>query len=293
MHSNDNNNTLGEVVGSLNKKALHTKSIWKSNMLSDIRIAKQADFAGLEMAGTKVHDYLESGMKSELVKKTLDQFNMKIISINDVAHVERTDDAAIYQMLKETEILSQFAQEVGCDCIQLVPLMALEKRPWQEIRNLTAQNIRRITDLGAQYGVKFQLEPVAWSPIHSLSQSLEIINEVGRDNFGMVIDFWHLWYGGKTTPEEVAKMDPKLIYNIHFGDGKKNQPGTICDETDLRGYYAGDGDIPMQDWIDAVKATGYEGWWSYELVSARHWQMDTQDVANTTSRLLEKNVFSK
>lgn len=37
-------------------KALHTKSIWKSNLLSDIRIAKQAGFGALEMAGTKVWD---------------------------------------------------------------------------------------------------------------------------------------------------------------------------------------------------------------------------------------------
>jgi sugar phosphate isomerase/epimerase len=260
-------------------------------MLSDVRIAKHAGFAGLEMAGTKVHDYLASGLKPELVVEVLQKHGMQMISINDVAHVERTDDASIHQMLTETEALSRFAQNVGCTCIQLVPLLALEKRPWSEIRRLTAVNIRRIADLGAEYGVRFQLEPVAWSPIHSLSQSLELIDEVGRDNFGMVIDFWHLWYGGKTKPDDVAKMDPKFIYNIHFGDGKKNPPGTVCDETDLRGHYAGDGDIPVRDWVDAVKASGYGGWWSYELVSSRHWQMDTQVVADTTSQLLDKYVF--
>ena len=262
-------------------------------MLSDIRIAKQAGFAGLEMAGTKVHDYLESGLKSELVVQALQKHEMHMISINDVAHVERTDDASIHQMLKEPEALSQFAKNVGCTCIQLVPLLALERRPWSEIRKLTAANIRRIAELGAEYGVRFQLEPVAWSPIHSLSQSLELIDEVGRDNFGMVIDFWHLWYGGKTKPDDVAKMDPKFIYNIHFGDGKKNPQGTVCDETDLRGHYVGDGDIPVRDWVAAVKASGYAGWWSYELVSARHWQMDTQLVADTTSRLLDKYVFTE
>ncbi|MEO8410325.1 MAG: sugar phosphate isomerase/epimerase family protein [Propionivibrio sp.] len=280
------------TTNSANRKALHTKSIWKSNLLSDIRIAKEAGFAGLEMAGTKVHDYLESGLEPELVVAALRQNGMQMISINDVAHVERTDDASIHQMLTETEALSQFSQKVGCTCIQLVPLLALEKRPWPEIRQLTAINIRRIADLGAEYGVRFQLEPVAWSPIHSLAQSLELIDEVGRDNFGMVIDFWHLWYGGKTTPDDVARMDRKHIYNIHFGDGKKNPPGTVCDETDLRGHYVGDGDIPVADWVDAVKASGYQGWWSYELVSARHWQMDTREVAETTSRLLDAYVFN-
>ena len=53
------------------KKALHTKSIWKSNLLSDIRIAKEAGFGAVEMAGTKVWDYIEAGRTTETVKETL------------------------------------------------------------------------------------------------------------------------------------------------------------------------------------------------------------------------------
>jgi len=276
----------------MNRKAIHTKTIWKSNLLSDIRIASEAGFGAVEMVGTKVLEYLESGNSTELVRTTLSNHQIEMISINDVAHVERTDDESISRMLAETETLSEFAQAVGCDCIQLVPLCALAGRPWEEVRRLTGQNIRRIADIGARYGVKFQLEPVAWSPIHSLHQSLELIQEVDRPNFGMVIDFWHLWYGGETTPDEVARLDKDLIYHIHFCDGKKNPPGTVCDETILRGVYAGEGDVHLKDWIDAVKATGYDGWWSYELVSKKHWQMDVKEVAAMTSKLLDDYVFN-
>ena len=274
-------------------KALHTKSIWKSNLLSDIRIAKQAGFGALEMAGTKVWDYLEAGCTPETVKEVLAQYDMRIISINDIAHVERTDDDNIARMLRETETLSAFAREVGCDCIQLVPLCALEGRPEEEVIELTAKNIRRICDIGVRYGVRFQLEPVAWSPIHSLRTAKLLINAVGRDNFGTVIDFWHLWYGAETTPDDVRALDPSLIYHIHFCDGRRNAPGTVCDETVLRGCYAGEGDIPLTEWVQAVKDTGYDGWWSYELVSAKHWQADTAAVAAETSRLLDRYVFDK
>lgn len=274
-------------------KALHTKSIWKSNLLSDIRIAKQAGFGALEMAGTKVWDYLEAGCTPETVKEALAQYDMRIISINDIAHVERTDDDNIARMLRETETLSAFAREVGCDCIQLVPLCALEGRPEEEVIELTAKNIRRICDIGVRYGVRFQLEPVAWSPIHSLRIAKLLIDAVGRDNFGTVIDFWHLWYGAETTPDDVRALDPSLIYHIHFCDGRRNAPGTVCDETVLRGCYAGEGDIPLTEWVQAVKDTGYDDWWSYELVSAKHWQADTAAVAAETSRLLDRYVFDK
>lgn len=277
----------------MNKKALHTKSIWKSNLLSDIRIAKEAGFAAVEMAGTKAWDYMEAGLSPQLVVDTLHRYDMKMISINDIAHVERTDDDAVVNMLREADTLSAFAQSVGCDCIQLVPLCALEGRPEEEIIELTGKNIRRICDIGARYGVRFQLEPVAWSPIHSLRTTKLLIDAVDRPNFGTVIDFWHLWYGAETELDDVRSFDPSRIYHIHFCDGRHNAPGTICDETVLRGCYAGEGDIPMQEWVDAVKATGYDGWWSYELVSAKHWQSDTKEVAEHTGKLLDAYVFSR
>ena len=275
----------------MNRKALHTKSIWKSNLLSDIRIASEAGFGAVEMAGTKVWDYLEGGCKPELVNQTLEKYQMQMISINDIAHVERTDDESIARTLKEAKVLSSFAQQVGCDCIQLVPLCALEGRPEEEVIELTAKNIRRICDIGAQYGIRFQLEPVAWSPIHSLKTTKALIDAVDRDNFGTVVDFWHLWYGAETTLDDVRAFDPKRIYHIHFCDGTRNEPGTQCDETILRGCYAGDGDIPLADWVQAVKDTGYDGWWSYELVSAYHWQADTKEVAAQTSKLLDQYAF--
>lgn len=271
----------------MEQKALHTKSIWKSNLLSDIRIAREAGFGAVEMAGTKVWDYLEAGRTATQAKEVLKQYDMKMISINDIAHVERSDDETIARTLKEAHVLSSFARDVDCDCIQLVPLCALEGRPEDEVIDLTAKNIRRICDVGAQYGVRFQLEPVAWSPIHSLRTTKMLIDAVGRDNFGTVIDFWHLWYGAETTPDDVRAFDPSKMYHIHFCDGTRNEPGTVCDETVLRGCYAGEGDIPLHEWVQAVKDAGYDGWWSYELVSAYHWQSDTKEVAGKTKELLD------
>lgn len=120
-------------------KALHTKSIWKSNLMTDIRLASEAGFGAMEVAATKIWDYLSSGNPWSDVTERLNQYNMKIISINDIAHVERTDDDAVREILAETEKLSAIAQQLGCDCIQLVPLLALEGRPEEEGIELTAK----------------------------------------------------------------------------------------------------------------------------------------------------------
>jgi sugar phosphate isomerase/epimerase len=138
--------------------------------------------------------------------------------------------------------------------------------------------------------VQFQLEPIAFSPVHSLWQSLEVIDDAGRDNVGMVIDFWHLYAGGETTPDDVAKLDKSVIYGVHFCDGVAHEEGTEWDEPALRGYLAGEGEIPVQEWVDAVLATGFDGVWSSELLSTRHWEWDLWELAVECRHRLEQYV---
>ena len=61
-----------------------------------------------------------------------------------------------------------------------------------------------------------------------------------------------------------------MIYGVHFCDGKRREGLTVNDEAELRGFLIDEGDIPIKDWVDAVKATGYDGTWSAETYSPAH-----------------------
>ena len=276
----------------MNKKAIHGKTIFKSNLATDIRVAKECGFTGIEIVDSKLYSYLEQGNTTDDLNKILEHYHVQPVCINDIAHVETDDPDKLDGILQATAYLSQVAQAINCPTIQLVPLLALEGRPWEEIVQITGRNVGKIGAIGAQYGVNFQMEPVAWSPINSLSKCLDMIDVAGEDNVGMVVDFWHLWAGGETSPEEVAELDKSMIYNIHFCDGKRQPRDTQWDETILRGYYPGEGDIPISEWVDAVKTTGYDGYWSCELVSAKHWEDDVFEVAATMSRALDDYIFN-
>jgi sugar phosphate isomerase/epimerase len=276
----------------MNKKAIHGKTIFKSNLATDIRVAHQCGFTGIEIVDSKLYRFLEQGNTTDDLNKILDKYQVVPVCINDICHVETDDAHQLDEILKATDYLSKAAQEINCPTIQLVPLLALEGRPWEEIVQITGHNVGKIGAIGKQYGIRFQMEPVAWSPINSLSKCLEMIEVADEENVGMVVDFWHLWAGGETSPDEVAKLDKSMIYNIHFCDGKRQPRDTQWDETILRGYYPGEGDIPLGDWVDAVKSTGYDGFWSCELVSAKHWEDDVFDVASTMSKALDSYIFN-
>ena len=267
---------------------LHGLSTMHSNVKTDIRTANEAGFEALEITENKLIRYLDLGLKASDLVPVLKKYSISAVCINALKNIERIEPGEKEDLLSEAEILCMAAKDIGCPVIQLVPFCGLEGKPLPEILKLTAKNISEIADIGKEYGVKFQLEPIAWSPINSLSKSLKVIDMAAKDNVGMVIDFWHLWAGEETTPEEVSKLDKSLIYGVHFGDGKRHIKDTEWVEEELRGFLAGEGDIPIKEWIDAVKATGFDGVYSSELVSPKHWEWDLLEITVETRRSMEE-----
>lgn len=272
------------------KKALHLKSVFGCNLVTALEIAKETGFGAVEIVASKLDSYLAEGFTANDLKAELESRNLEAVCINDICHIESPRPEALEQMLEEAERYSAVAEVIGCKYIQLVPLVELDGRPFEEIVKITGANTKKICEIGAKHGVGFQLEAVAWSPFNSLENGMALIKEVGMDNLGMVVDTWHFYASGKTTFEEIANMDPSLICNIHFCDGRALGADGEMDENYLRGYYFHDGDIPLDDYAKAIHDSGYEGWWSVELVSAKHWEMNALEVAARLSKDMDAYV---
>lgn len=267
---------------------MHGLSTMHSNMRTDIRIAREAGYEGLEIFEVKLLRYLDRGFRAEELIPLFKSQSIHPVCINALKSVERVRPRERSQLFAEAKRLCAAAKVIGCPTVQLVPLCGLKGRPWKDVLKLTAKNVAQIADIGKRYGIRFQLEPVAWASIHSLSQSLQLIEEAGRDNVGMVIDFWHLWAGEKTTPDEVARLSGSQIYGVHFCDGIRHPKGKRWVEEDLRGFLPGEGKIPIKEWVAAVQATGFDGVWSPELYSPKHWEWDMLEIAREAKMRMER-----
>jgi sugar phosphate isomerase/epimerase len=259
--------------------ALHGLTTMHCNCLTEVRLARDLGYGGIEFIASKLLRFMDNGGQLEQLAAACREAHTPAVCINALVHTDRVAGEEQQQLFRECERLCQAAAVLGCPTIQLVALTRLEGMPWPEARTLLARNTAALADIGRAHGVRFQLEPIAWAPLHSLSQSLEVMAEAGRDNVGMVIDFWHLWAGEATTPDEVARLNRDQMYGVHICDGKRHVPGTTWDEGSLRGYLVGEGDIPVREWVAAVQATGYDGVWSAETYSPRHWEHDLYALA--------------
>ena len=279
----------------------------KWNTLSiDIDIARTVGFDGLETSGNKISAFLEAGFSEEELKARLDGLFMP--GIGFLINVER-QGATRFDMLQEAERLCILAAASGAKGIEAItgPLdirvferdaaerypeiyRGLVDLPLVRQTALTAENLGAVADIAANYGLVVYLEALSWTPLNTMDAQIRIIDLCQRDNVRLVIDFWHSYTSGD-TPERIARLDKDLIYGVHLCDSLSFNGG-IPNETVLRDVPTGNGILNLQEWVDAVKSTGFQGWWSCELFCNRQHQDNSYDVAQELKALMERLVLA-
>ncbi|MGJ7042369.1 sugar phosphate isomerase/epimerase [Shinella sp. BE166] len=277
----------------------------KSNTLAiDIEIARTIGFDGLETSGNKIGAFLDAGFTVPELKARLD--GLFLPGIGFLIDLERQGDAR-RQMLREAEQLCVLASAAGARGIEAItgPLDicvfepgAAERYPhlYRGLIDLptdiqteqTAANLQAVADIAASHGLIVYLEALSWTPLNTLDAQQRILDLCKRDNVRIVIDFWHSYTSGD-TPERIARLDKDLIYGVHLCDSLP-YTGGIPNEPVLRDVPTGQGVLDLQSWVDAVKSTGYAGWWSCELFCNRQHQDNSFAVARDLKALMERLI---
>ncbi len=244
--------------------------------LMQIRVARETGWDGIFVREEHLRRHLAQGYTVAGLREALD--GLGPVNLGALADVERWRPAERAAMLAEAEALTELAVSVGAAYVQLLTGPVAPGGAYSgpaglspaELRRVSADAIRTVADLGATSGLRYYLEPVAWTPLSSLGQAVEVIDDAERDNVGLVLDLWHLWQRG-ATPEDVARLDSRLIFGVDLADSL-GPPGTPGPDQRSRCVWPGEGDIPIQEWVDAIRSTGFDGWWDNELYSPLHWE---------------------
>lgn len=272
--------------------ALHNLATQHTNLVTSIRIARETGYAGIEIGGPKLKRYLDQGFTLESL---LPQFrDVPPVGLSYVQDIERQELAQYDALLGECHEICSLAERLGCPMVQLLtgpldptgPYKGLADKPWPEMRKLTAKNLRALAAIGKSHGVKFYLEALTFTPLNRLSQQIELLEETACEEVGLVLDFYHLWDSG-TNPDEIARMNKKFIFCVDFCDSLDpfGKGGDIQQRG--RDVWTGGGRIPLKEWVDAVRATGFDGIWRCELLSPKYWELDPWSTARDLKTFLE------
>jgi len=247
-------------------------------VLMQIRVARETGWDGVFLREEHARRYLAQGFEIERLRSVL--AGLEPVNLGALFDVERWRPNEHAAMLREAAALTELAVDIGASYVQLLTGPVVPGGRYSgpvgfspsELRQVTADAIRQVADVGAPASVRYYLEPVAWTPLSALGQAVEAIDAAERDNVGLVLDFWHLWQRG-STPDDVARLDRRMIFGVDFADSLGPPDGGRPDQRS-RCVWPGEGDIPLREWVAAVRSTGFDGWWDNELYSPPHWEAD-------------------
>lgn len=277
-----------------------------STLAVDLEVMRRAGFHGLEISAAKMKAVLEAGIaEAELAGWLKD---VRIPGIGFLLDIER-QGAGEAALLAEAREMFRLARIAGAGGVQIltgpVQVQAVQahaaggnsglyegaiRLPREKQMRLTARNMTVLADMAAEDGLLLYLESLAWSPLNRLADQVELIERANRPNLRLVVDFWHCYASGD-TPSEVAALPRDLIYGVHVCDSLRFDGG-IPDEGVLRDVPTGAGVLDLAAWVEAVKATGYQGWWSCELFCRRQQQENSFAVAADLHTLMSRLINS-
>jgi sugar phosphate isomerase/epimerase len=237
--------------------ALHTGCLPHTDIVTDLRLARNAGFDGIELSIPKLLRHVEGGYRPEQIASSLG--TLSVTMLDALLAIERRGQ----EQRSACERVAEIAAVLGCTALQVVALDDFADFGAAEMRRVLVAALSELSDVAAPHGIRLALEPVSFSPFRQLDQALEVVMEVGVDRAGIVLDTWHLW-AADVPWEQVAALDPSSIVCAHLGDGHPRSGATWSDAD--RNALPGDGVVPLKEGIEAIRATGFAGPWSVEIL---------------------------
>jgi len=153
---------------------------------------------------------------------------------------------------------------------------------WNAYWKRIVEVLRRCSRIAGQYDLKLAVEPRVGENVSNSDLMLRLIEEVGEDNFGAVLDAGHLHAQKELIPLSIEKLNRKIVYvhasdndgrdNFHLAPGK----GTIdwdavfegLKKYEFSGYIAID--VGGQDIKDRLDQEVLEGRKFVEKMGRKH-----------------------
>lgn len=259
------------------KIAAHGVSAYYSNAMTQTTIAGQLGYDAMEYLADHLLQYQDNGCSMAKLREYVESFGMTVSCINALQGIDRWEGEEKDALLKDAQRLVDIADELHCPVIQLNPSYRLLGMPEQQALDILCENIGQINEIGMAKNVRFQIEAIAHTGLDTLQKAKEIVHRLKTDNIGYVVDFWHI-HASEQPIDEIRALTKEEILDVHLCDGRRVRPGETWDERVLRAYYPGEGDVPIAEMVEAVKSTGYDGFWSAELLYPKAWEEDLREI---------------
>ena len=226
--------------------------------------------AGVQGIGVWWHKLHACGIERAI--DLLQDADMSVSSLNYAGVFALEDRSVQPALIPGLEQAVELAARLGAATLSVMPGPKGEYTRREAIQKVK-EGLAYMASLAEKYDVKLALEPHhpmytdTVAVVNMLPQALEIVEEVGSDHVGILLDVYHVWWHVDVLGHIAAAG--KKIFNVHVNDWRDPTRDLMCDRAIM-----GEGVMPLRELISAIEATGYDGWYEVEVRSREPWALD-------------------
>src|SRR5947209_4253307 len=148
-----------------------------------------------------------------------------------------------------------------------------------------AADFRELGGRAAKRGVRVAFEALAWGRhVNDYRDAWEVVRRADHPAVGLVLDTFHVLVRG-TDLKPIRAIPRDRIFLVQIADAPKLQMDYLSWSRHYR-CFPGQGELALGDFMDALKATGFEGLLSLEIFSDRFRSGSARHVAIDGKRSL-------
>ena len=208
----------------------------------------------------------KQSIRDHLSDNNLQVANVNAFMMNAVAdprqpywHPGWTDPDPHYRAIRRehTKRALQLAKEIGAPNLTTEPGGQLtEDQSWSDGADLFYDELMPCVEVAEELDVALLIEPEPELLIEKFNQYLEFVDRIDSPIVGLNFDIGHAYCMSEDPQDWVAKMAPHTKH-YHFED--------IADTRVHKHLIPGHGAVDFEATLQAIDATGYDGWITVEL----------------------------
>jgi len=251
-------------------------------------MAKDFGFDGIEIRGlgneiyaVKAQPFTESELPQTI--KKLSELRLEIPCLSSGCCLKFAEDEE--KNFKEIVEYITLASKLGTPYVRI--LGDLEPAPEGDVDDaVVLAALKRLVPVAEEKGVTLLVET---NGVYSdTSRLCSLLNNIASDAVGALWDVHHPYrFAGETPGKTIQNLGVYIKY-VHIKD-------SVVEDGVIRYRMLGEGDLPIDDIMLALRSINYEGYISLEWV--KRWAADLDDAgivfpnfANYMNRYLDKNV---
>jgi sugar phosphate isomerase/epimerase len=152
-----------------------------------------------------------------------------------------------------------------------------------EGRRMVVDGVRTVAKVAGAHGIAVGLEPLHrtlyphWTIVGTIPETVELLDEIGEPNVGVLFDVYHLWDTNNLI-EDTVRFGSRILPSVHVCD-RRNPPRNDFDRA-----LPGDGVADLPGILGALEAGGVVGWFDLEIFS---------DDGRLTDRPLDDSLWKQ